>query len=119
SALNAIGWLSGLHGDYAQTFRCGRMALVLHQEGADRLGEAATWDSLGYAHQHLGQHQAAIICYGNALDRLRDLGYRYHQAEVLVHLGDAQHAAGDRAAARTAWQQGLIILDELAHPDAG
>ena len=119
SALNAIGWLSGLRGDYAQTLRYSRLALALHQEGADRLGEAATWDSLGYAHQHLGEHQEAISCYGNALDRLRDLGYRYHEAEVLVHLGDAQHAIGDEVAAHNAWQQALIILDELAHPDAG
>jgi hypothetical protein len=37
----------------------------------------------------------------------------------LDHLGDAYHAAGDRDAARDAWQQAVNILDQLGIVRAG
>jgi hypothetical protein len=40
-------------------------------------GQAAAWDSLGYAHHHLGRHAQAVTCYLHALDLVRDLGNSY------------------------------------------
>jgi hypothetical protein len=40
-------------------------------------------------------------------------------ANVLVHLGDAHHAAGAIGAALKAWQDAVDVLDGLHHPDAG
>jgi hypothetical protein len=37
---------------------------------------------------------------------------------TLAHLGDTLHAADDRPAARSCWQQALAIIDDLEHPDA-
>ena len=37
---------------------------------------------------------------------------------MLVHLGDAYHAAGDLDQARQAWEQALAILEDLHHSDA-
>jgi predicted negative regulator of RcsB-dependent stress response len=54
-----------------------------------------------------------MVCYQRALDLLEDVTDRSAQATVLAHLGDAYHATGDPAMARTAWQQALEILDEL------
>ena len=88
------------------------------RSSATATAQAATWDSLGYAHHHLGHHAQAITCYQQALDLFRDLGDRYDEADTLTHLGDTHHAAGDPDAARDAWQQALTILDELDHPDA-
>ena len=34
---------------------------------------------------------------------------------MLVHLGDAYHAAGDPEQARQAWQEALAILEDLNH----
>jgi hypothetical protein len=48
-----------------------------------------------------------------------ELGERHHHATDLDHLGDAHHAAGDRDAARTAWQQALDILDQFGIVRAG
>jgi len=93
-------------------------ALGLHQQLNDRQGQAATWDSLGYAHHHLGHHTQAVTCYQHALDLYRDLGYRQGEADTLTRLGDTHHAAGNPDAARDAWQQALTILDQLDHPDA-
>jgi len=80
-------------------------------------GWPPTWDSLGYAHHHLGNHNQAITCYGHALDLVRDLGERYGEVTALTHLGDTHHAAGNPDAARTAWRHALTILDDLDRPD--
>ena len=48
----------------------------------------------------------------------RELGDRYNQASVLVHVGDNLSASKDRAGARAAWREALAILEELSHPDA-
>ncbi|MGH3750691.1 MAG: tetratricopeptide repeat protein [Micromonosporaceae bacterium] len=90
----------------------------MQQEVADRRGEAATWDTLGYAHHHLGQHQEAIRCYRHALELFLKTGDRYYQADTLVHLGDTQHATGDSDSARRTWEQALEILDDLGHASA-
>ncbi|WP_406079226.1 tetratricopeptide repeat protein [Micromonospora sp. NBC_00858] len=42
-------------------------ALELLQQLGDRAGEAATWDSLGFAHHHLGQYGEAVECYERTL----------------------------------------------------
>jgi cytochrome c-type biogenesis protein CcmH/NrfG len=40
------------------------------------------------------------------------------EADALSHLGTAYFASGDLDAAREAWQQALVILDDLHHPGA-
>jgi len=40
----------------------------------DRNGQADTLDSLGYAHHHLGQYDAAVDCYRKAVDLIRQFG---------------------------------------------
>jgi hypothetical protein len=37
---------------------------------------------------------------------------------MLVHLGDAYHAAGQLPQARQAWREALAILEDLNHSDA-
>jgi tetratricopeptide (TPR) repeat protein len=58
----------------------------------------------GYAHDHLGRHSEAIVCFQQALAINRRLGVRYSEAEALDHLGDAYCSSGDRAAAREEWK---------------
>ena len=95
-----------------------RRALALHRVLGDRYGQASTWDSLGYAHHHLGQHTQAIGCYHRALELFVDLGHRHGEADTLTRLGDSHSIAGNSHGAQTAWQQALAILDELDHPNA-
>ncbi|MEU4251936.1 tetratricopeptide repeat protein [Amycolatopsis sp. NPDC026612] len=83
-----------------------------------RPGEADTWDSLGCAHHHLGEHQRATACYRNALELFRKLGARHPQADTLIRLGDTHRDAGDSRAAHRSWLRALPILEELPHPDA-
>ena len=93
-----------------------RQALPLLGDIGDRDGQAHTWDSLGYAHHHLGDHRQAISCYQRAADLFRDLGDRYSEAGILVRLGETHRAAGDLDAAHDTWECAMGIFDELAHP---
>jgi DNA-binding SARP family transcriptional activator/tetratricopeptide (TPR) repeat protein len=117
-AFNAVGWYSALLGDHANALaHCGQAIFLLRELG-DRAGEADTWDSLGYAHHQLGHHAEAVACYTRAVDAYRDLGDRSSQGMALIGIGETHRAAGNARAARGAWQQALVILDELHPPEA-
>jgi tetratricopeptide (TPR) repeat protein len=119
AALNALGYGHAMLGDPQRARAFCRRALALNQElGLHRGEEAHAWDSLGYVEHQLGHHRDAADCYQSALSLFRELGDRFNEAEILTHLGDALHAAGDQQEARAAWQQALVILDDLHHPDA-
>jgi tetratricopeptide (TPR) repeat protein len=117
-ALNAVGWSHALLGHHQQAITHCQEALSLQQDIGDPRGEAATWDSLGYAHHHLGRYPEAISCYRHALDLNRNLCDRFEESDTLTRLGDAHQAASEPDAARDAWQQSLVILEDLHHPDA-
>jgi tetratricopeptide (TPR) repeat protein len=92
---------------------------VLHRELGNRRGEAAAWDSLGYAEHQLGRLADAIDCYESALALVREVGDRFAEADYLIRLGDAHDAAGSPALARQAWERALDIFDSLRHDYAG
>ncbi len=117
-ALSACGWYYAQLRDYRQALAASQDALLLHQESGDHAGEAHTWDTVGYVHHQLGHHARAIACYQRGLDLFRHLADRYEEATTLVRLGHTHHTAGNADAARHAWEQAIIILDALDHPDA-
>jgi tetratricopeptide (TPR) repeat protein len=97
--------------------RC-QEALILHTKLGDDSGAAADWDSLGYAHHHLGQYHEAIACFDTAVRLYQHTGDRALEADTLLHLGDAELALGRRAAARETVARAVAILEDLGHPDA-
>jgi tetratricopeptide (TPR) repeat protein len=118
-ALNAVGWLHAKLGDPRQALvYCGQAIDLLEELARHSQTAAGTWDSLGYAHQQLGNHAESAACYQRALDLLREIGDRRGQADTLVHIGDAQLAAGHPGEARAAWEEALTILDDLHDPYA-
>jgi tetratricopeptide (TPR) repeat protein len=117
-ALNNLGWFHAMLGDHAEALSACGQAMDLHRElGSSPEDVANTLDSLGYAHQQAGHHAEATNCYRQAVDLHREIGSSWGVAETLCHLGDVRHAVGDPAAARTAWEEALTILDDLHHPD--
>jgi len=118
SALNNAGWYHIMLGQPQQARTLCRQALALHRRLGEHHGQASSWDSLGYAEHHLGNHAEAARCYSRALSVYRQLGNRQYEANTLIRLGDTRSAGGDIEAAREAWQQALVILDDLEHPDA-
>jgi tetratricopeptide (TPR) repeat protein len=116
--LNGVGWMHALLGDYEQALEFCEQALGMYRGRGDPLNEAATWDSLGYSLLHLGRLEEAISCLRTAVGLIEVLRTGYYQTTMLVHLGDAYHAAGQLPQARQAWQEALAILEDLNHSDA-
>lgn len=120
--LNFLGWEHAQLGDFEQARQFCRRALGIYAEGGagsiDRNYEGATWDSLGYAEYHLGNLAEADACFQRALGIARNNGDRHGEAEVLLHVADVRHAAGEVQQAADVWRQALPILDDLARPEA-
>jgi DNA-binding SARP family transcriptional activator/tetratricopeptide (TPR) repeat protein len=115
-ALNLVGWVDALHRDFALSLiRC-RRALGLQEELDDRVGQAATWDSIGYVHYHQAEYNQARDCYERSLALFRHCGDRYNEADVLIHLGDTYRAAGQPDAARETWRMAHDICADLGDP---
>ena len=83
-----------------------------------KLGEAATWDHLGYAYRGLPDLPESVACYRRALNLYEELNDLYYQARMLKNLGDVQAELGDEEAASAAWQASLDLLTDLNHPNA-
>ncbi len=90
----------------------------MYRGRGDPLNEAATWDSVGFALLHLGRLDEAISCLRTALGIINGLRTGYYETTMLIHLGDAYHAAGDVDLARQSWREALDILEGLNHSDA-
>jgi hypothetical protein len=79
--------------------------------GADAVAGAAAAGAnfLRAKEGHVRQHALRIVS---------ELGDRFAESAILVHLGDAYRDAQQAQQARDAWRQALRILDELGHPSA-
>jgi len=117
-ALNAVGWDYAKLGEPERGLSFCQPALGLCRELGVPMLEAATADSLGFAHHQLGRYHEAADWYAHASDLYQTLGDRYRQGITLARKADAQQAANDEQGARRNWQQALAILDGLHHPDA-
>jgi tetratricopeptide (TPR) repeat protein len=114
---SSLIWIAEQQERYADMLDHAVRALGLSRAAGERNWESAAWDSLGYIHYQLGDHQRAVTCYERSLDLCRELTDRYNEAGTLDRLGDVHLSAGDGRAARWAWTQALRTLDELGHPD--
>ncbi|WP_170284714.1 AfsR/SARP family transcriptional regulator [Kribbella amoyensis] len=118
-ALNSLGRLqASTFGDFDQAIAYCRQAQRLYQEVDHKLGEAATWDHLGYAYRGMAAYTESISAYRQALALYRQLNDLYYQALMLQNLGDLHHELGNQEAAGTSWQAALALLTDLNHPDA-
>jgi DNA-binding SARP family transcriptional activator/tetratricopeptide (TPR) repeat protein len=115
--LNAVGWFRALLGDYQQARQLCEQSLALMTKLGGPLSQYHVWDSLGYIELHLGNFARAAEHLESALGLCRDHGNRHAEGEILTHVGDARHAAGDLPQARHAWRQALAIYDDIGHPD--
>jgi DNA-binding SARP family transcriptional activator len=115
--LTNVAWFHSLVGDYPRARACCEQSLALIAKLGGCHFEYTVEDTLGYIELHLGNFARAAEHFECALELCGDHD-RFNEAEILTHLGDARHAAGDLPRARQAWQQALVIYDEIYHPDA-
>ncbi|MFJ9566309.1 AfsR/SARP family transcriptional regulator [Streptomyces fuscichromogenes] len=117
-AMNAIAWYEAVLGDHDKAMADALRSLSLYRRMKEQGGpyEANAWDTLAYAHHHLGNFRRAKTCYLRAIAMLRRNGDRYNEAGSLTRLGDTYAATGDEAAARAVWVQAVDILTEIDPP---
>jgi DNA-binding SARP family transcriptional activator/tetratricopeptide (TPR) repeat protein len=118
AACTAVGRSLALHGPPEDAVGHCERAVQMNHDLGDTRAEAIALISLGYALHKVGRYaDAAVACQG-ALDLSRRTRSRRLEAIALTHLAESRHSAGTIPAARAAWAQALVILDDLQLPDA-
>jgi tetratricopeptide (TPR) repeat protein len=90
----------------------------MNHDLGDAGAEAIALISLGYALHKASRYADAATACQRALGLSRRSRSPRLAAIALTHLGEAQRSAGNMPAARAAWAQALVILDDLQLPDA-
>ena len=112
-ALNDLGDVRYLTGDYPAAAQAEEQALGIYRDLGDRLGQANALSNLGAARRSMGDYLAAARTEEQALGIYRDLGDRLGQAFALRHLGYVRRMTGDYPAAVQALEQALGIYRDL------
>ncbi|MFE7035125.1 BTAD domain-containing putative transcriptional regulator [Streptomyces sp. NPDC057621] len=114
-SLNALAWYQASLGAYDDAVASAVRSLLLYRRMAagGGSGHGNTWDTLAFAHHHLGNLRRAVRCYERAVRLLRAGGDRYNEAGSLSRLGDTLALAGAVEDARARWRQAVEILTPI------
>jgi tetratricopeptide (TPR) repeat protein/transcriptional regulator with XRE-family HTH domain len=115
NALNDLGDVRRLTGDYPAAAQDLEQALDIYRDLCDRLGQANALTDLGMVRGLTGDYPAAAQDLEQALDIYRDLCDRLGQANALTELGAVRQATGDYPAAAQAEEQALAIYRDLGN----
>jgi tetratricopeptide (TPR) repeat protein/transcriptional regulator with XRE-family HTH domain len=113
SALNDLGAMRQLTGDYPSAVRDLEQALGIYRDIGDRLGQANALNGLGVVRWLTGDFPAAARDLEQALGIYRDIGDRLGQANALTFFGTARWERGDYPAAVSAMEQALGIYRDI------
>ncbi|MBT2212563.1 tetratricopeptide repeat protein [Actinomadura sp. NEAU-AAG7] len=113
NALNDLGRVRTLVGDYVQAADLLGQARALYRDLANRLGVATTLSDLGRIRALTGDLVQAADLQGQALALYRDLGNRGGVATSLWELGRIRLLAGDYAQAIGLQEQALALYRDL------
>jgi tetratricopeptide (TPR) repeat protein/transcriptional regulator with XRE-family HTH domain len=114
-ALNELGLLAWLTGNYPAAADDLARAMALYGEAGDRLGQAYALNHLGVVQAQTGDYPAALASHQRALAIARDLGDRPAEAAALNFLGSAEQHTGDYAAAAANLACALDLYHRLGH----
>jgi tetratricopeptide (TPR) repeat protein/transcriptional regulator with XRE-family HTH domain len=112
-ALNDLGDVRRLTGDYPAAAQALEQALGIYRDLGDRLGHANALSNLGATRRSMDDYPAAALAENQALAIYRDLGDRLGQAYALRHLGYVRRMTGDYPAAAQALEQARGIYRDL------
>ncbi len=114
-ALNELGILQRMTGDYPAAAAGLTEALELYRGLGDRLGQASALDNLGRVQLETGDSPAAAASHQQALALYRDLGHQAGQALAITNLGTVHERTGDYPAAAASLTQALDLFRDLGH----
>jgi tetratricopeptide (TPR) repeat protein len=112
-ALNDLGILRRLTGDYPAAAQAHEQALNIYRDLGDQRGQANALNDLGAVRRGTGDYPAAAQAQEQALSIYRDLGDRRGQANALSDLGVVRLITDDFPAAAQALDQALDIHRDL------
>jgi tetratricopeptide (TPR) repeat protein/transcriptional regulator with XRE-family HTH domain len=112
-ALNNLGAVHRLTGDYAAAAKALAEALDIYRDLGNRLGQANALYNLGIVYRVTGDYQDATRDLAEALDIYRDLGDLLGQASALNNLGAVWYLTDAYPHAAQALEEALSIALEL------
>ena len=113
NALNDLGIVRRLVGDYRGASEALESALVIYRDLGDRLGEANALNDLGIVRRLVGDYRGASEALESALVIYRDLGDRLGEANALNNVGTVAYLIGDYAKAARALESALVTYRDL------
>jgi tetratricopeptide (TPR) repeat protein len=108
-ALNDLGVVRRLTGDYAAAAQVLEQALGIYRDLSDRLGQANALANLGVVRQLTGEYPSAAQAVEQALVIYRDLGDRGGEVTALNQSGTLHRVSGDLARAEGCHRQALDL----------
>ena len=118
AASSAVGRSLALRGLAGEAVgHCERGVQMSHDLGDDR-AEAVALISLGYALHKAGRYADAVSACQRSVRLAQKNRLLRLEAIALTHLAESHRGIGNIPAARAAWEQALVILDDLRLPDA-
>ena len=112
-ALNQLGFVQTLTGDYSAAATTHKQALALARSAVDQFAEADALDQLSFIQQQTGDYPAAAASAHRALALSRGIGHRLRQAWALNDLGAVQRQTGDYPAAAASVQQAVELFRDI------
>ena len=114
-ALNQLGFVQALTGDYSAATTSHEQALALARSTSDQFAEADALGQLGFVQQQIGDYPAAAASAQQALALSMALGHRLRQAWALNDLGAVQRLTGGYSAAAISAHRALKVFCDVGH----
>jgi tetratricopeptide (TPR) repeat protein/transcriptional regulator with XRE-family HTH domain len=115
-ALDELGLLHQLTGDYLTAMTTLRLAQELYHDLGDQSGEAYALNHVGLVQQDLAEFPAAAASHQQALALALEAGDRLAEAVSRIDLGMIQHVTGDSKAASHSYQRALTLIRAVGSP---
>ena len=112
-ALNSLGILAGMHGDYAEELEFFRESLSLYRALGDRRRVAVLLNNLAIAHRLMGAYDEAERLSRESLALSRTMGNRRGMARALQHLALVAHVQGAYPEAERYYRESLELFREI------
>ena len=112
-ALNALGNLARLQGDYATARTAYEEALAMYRERGNKVGVASLLNNLGTLARVQGDLTAARALHEEALALRREIGDKLGLSASLNNLGNLAFVQGDLDAARVLYEESVTLKREL------
>ena len=117
-ALEYLGSVQRLTGDFPDADRALTAALGIFRDIGDRGGEIETLDELGALRLAQGDPAKAAICHQEALRGAREINSVWDEAHALAGLGRCDLAAGHPAAAEAKLRQAHQMFQRIGAAEA-